>query len=151
MLSRLSVGAFKKGVSLGTSRTSCFLPGARSASVYFSLLLFCPVVLTVSIMFNRFDLRLPKLHLRLPLRLAYYLFGLYYVPQLSKVGFKLSRYPRVRFSLHCRHNRMVHSSLWQPPLHRRSACQSSQRRRSPPSCLPLVSQRHSRHVRSCQV
>lgn len=46
---------------------------------------------------------------------------------------------------------MVHSYLWQPPLHRRSARQPSQRRRSPSSCLPLVSQRHSRHVRSCQV
>ena len=103
------------------------------------------------VMFNRFDLRPPTLHLRLPLRLAYHLFSLYRAPQFSKVGFKISRYPRVCFSLHCGHNRMVHSSLWQPPLHRRSACQSSQRRRSPSSCLPLVSQGYSRHLRSRQV
>ena len=100
-------------------------------------------------MFNRSDLRLPMLHL--PLRLAYYLFSLYYASQFSKVGIKFSRYPRVCFSIHCRHNHMVHTSLWQPPLHRRSTCQSSQRRRSSSSCLPLVSQRHSRHIRSRQV
>lgn len=151
MLSRLSAGAFKKGASLGTSRTSSFLLGVRSASVCFSLLLFWPAVLTVSAMFNRSDLRLPMPRLRLPLRLAYYFFSLYCTPQLSKVDFKVSRYPRVCFSFHCRHNRMVHSSLWQPSLHRRGACQSSQRRRSSSSCLPLVSQRHSRHLRSRQV
>ncbi|KAF8801301.1 hypothetical protein BYT27DRAFT_7174337 [Phlegmacium glaucopus] len=36
MLSRLSAGAFKKATSLGASRTSSFLPGARSASVRFA-------------------------------------------------------------------------------------------------------------------
>lgn len=40
MLSRLSAGAFKKGASLGASRTYSFLPGVRSASVCLSLLLF---------------------------------------------------------------------------------------------------------------
>jgi hypothetical protein len=47
--------------------------------------------------------------------------------KFSKVGFKLSHYLRVCFSVHCRRNCMVHSSLWQPPLHRRSTRRSSQR------------------------